>query len=124
MDQVQVFAEDAKVATRAAGSQIINDLAKACPLLVSGFGRSSRFDQELPEGTGDFSRENRSGRNLLFGIREHAMGAIVNGIGYYGIFRPSGATFAVFADYMLVPFVSRHSLACRYFMFGHTTRSG
>lgn len=37
---------------------------------------------------------------MLFGIREHAMGAIVNGIGYYGIFRPSGATFAVFADYM------------------------
>ena len=49
---------------------------------------------------GDFSKDNHGGRNLLFGIREHAMGAIVNGIGYYGIFRPSGATFAVFADYM------------------------
>jgi transketolase len=49
---------------------------------------------------GDFSSTNNAGRNLLFGIREHAMGAIVNGIGYYGIFRPSGATFAVFADYM------------------------
>ncbi len=100
MDQVQVFAEDAKVATRAAGSQIINDLAKACPLLVSGsadlHGSTKNYLKEL----GDFSRENRSGRNLLFGIREHAMGAIVNGIGYYGIFRPSGATFAVFADYM------------------------
>jgi len=100
MDQVQVFAEDAKVATRAAGSQIINDLAKACPLLVSGsadlHGSTKNYLKEL----GDFSPENRSGRNLLFGIREHAMGAIVNGIGYYGIFRPSGATFAVFADYM------------------------
>lgn len=100
MDQVQVFPEDAKVATRAAGSQIINDLAKACPLLVSGsadlHGSTKNYLKEL----GDFSRENRSGRNLLFGIREHAMGAIVNGIGYYGIFRPSGATFAVFADYM------------------------
>ena len=100
MDQVQVFAEDAEVATRAAGSQIINDLAKACPLLVSGsadlHGSTKNYLKEL----GDFSREDRAGRNLLFGIREHAMGAIVNGIGYYGIFRPSGATFAVFADYM------------------------
>jgi len=100
MDKVQVFPEDAKVATRAAGSQIINDLAKACPLLVSGsadlHGSTKNYLKEL----GDFSREDRSGRNLLFGIREHAMGAIVNGIGYYGIFRPSGATFAVFADYM------------------------
>jgi transketolase len=100
MDKVQVFAEDAKVATRAAGSQIINDLAKACPLLVSGsadlHGSTKNYLKEL----GDFSREDRAGRNLLFGIREHAMGAIVNGIGYYGIFRPSGATFAVFADYM------------------------
>jgi len=100
MDQVQVFAEDAKVATRAAGSQIINDLAKACPLLISGsadlHGSTKNYLKEL----GDFSREDRAGRNLLFGIREHAMGAIVNGIGYYGIFRPSGATFAVFADYM------------------------
>ena len=59
-------------------------------------GSTKNYLKEL----GDFSRENRSGRNLLFGIREHAMGAIVNGIGYYGIFRPSGATFAVFADYM------------------------
>jgi transketolase len=100
MDKVQVFPEDAKVATRAAGSQIINDLAKACPLLVSGsadlHGSTKNYLKEL----GDFSREDRAGRNLLFGIREHAMGAIVNGIGYYGIFRPSGATFAVFADYM------------------------
>ena len=38
---------------------------------------------------GDFTKDNHSGRNLLFGIREHAMGAIVNGIAYYGIFRPS-----------------------------------
>ena len=100
MDKVQVFPEDAKVATRAAGSQIINDLAKAFPLLVSGsadlHGSTKNYLKEL----GDFSREDRAGRNLLFGIREHAMGAIVNGIGYYGIFRASGATFAVFADYM------------------------
>ena len=95
-----MFAEDAKVATRAAGSQIINDLAKALPLLVSGSADLHGSTKNYLKDMGDFSRDNPGGRNLLFGIREHAMGAIVNGIGYYGIFRPSGATFAVFADYM------------------------
>jgi len=100
MDQVQVFPEDAKVATRAAGSQIINDLAKAMPLLVSGSADLHGSTKNYIKDVGDFTKDNHGGRNLLFGIREHAMGAIVNGIGYYGIFRPSGATFAVFADYM------------------------
>ncbi|MBC8348794.1 MAG: transketolase, partial [Verrucomicrobia bacterium] len=100
MDQVQVFPEDAKLATRAAGSQIINDLAKALPLLVSGSADLHGSTKNYLKEQGDFSRDNHAGRNLLFGIREHAMGAIVNGIGYYGVFRPSGATFAVFADYM------------------------
>src|SRR5690606_38278862 len=48
---------------------------------------------------GDFSAENPTGRNIWFGIREHAMGAICNGIAYDGIFRASCATFLVFADY-------------------------
>jgi transketolase len=100
MDQVQVFPGDAKLATRAAGSQIINDLAKALPLLVSGSADLHGSTKNYLKEQGDFSRDNHAGRNLLFGIREHAMGAIVNGIGYYGVFRPSGATFAVFADYM------------------------
>ena len=100
IDSVQVFAEDAKVATRAAGSQIINDLAKAFPLLISGSADLHGSTKNYLKEMGDFSSTNNAGRNLLFGIREHAMGAIVNGIGYYGIFRPSGATFAVFADYM------------------------
>ena len=100
MDQVQVFAEDAKVATRAAGSQVINDLAKAMPLLISGSADLHGSTKNYIKEVGDFTADNHAGRNMLFGIREHAMGAIVNGIGYYGIFRPSGATFAVFADYM------------------------
>ena len=100
MNQVQVFAEDAKVATRAAGSQVINDLAKAMPLLISGSADLHGSTKNYIKEVGDFTADNHAGRNMLFGIREHAMGAIVNGIGYYGIFRPSGATFAVFADYM------------------------
>ncbi|MBO93829.1 MAG: transketolase [Opitutales bacterium] len=100
MDRVQVFPGDAKLATRVAGSQIINDLAGALPLLVSGSADLHGSTKNYLKEQGDFSRDNHSGRNLLFGIREHAMGAIVNGFGYYGIFRASGATFAVFADYM------------------------
>ena len=52
------------------------------------------------DAAGDFTRNNPIGRNILFGIREHAMGAIVNGFGYDGLFRASCATFAVFSDYM------------------------
>ena len=100
MDRVQVFPGDAKLATRAAGAQVINDLAAALPLLVSGSAALHGSTKNYLKEQGDFSRKNHSGRNLLFGIREHAMGAIVNGFGYYGIFRASGATFAVFADYM------------------------
>ena len=100
MDQVQVFAEDAKVATRAAGSQVINDLAKAMPLLISGSADLHGSTKNYIKEVGDFTADNHAGRNMLFGIREHAMGAIVNGIGYYGIFRPSGATFEVFVDFM------------------------
>ncbi len=100
MDRVQTFPEDAKLATRACGAQIINDLAAVLPLLVSGSADLHGSTKNYLKEQGDFSRDNNSGRNLLFGIREHGMGAIVNGFGYYGIFRASGATFAVFADYM------------------------
>jgi len=100
MDRVQTFPEDAKLATRACGAQVINDLAQALPLLVSGSADLHGSTKNYLKEQGDFAADNRSGRNLLFGIREHAMGAIVNGFGYYGIFRASGATFAVFADYM------------------------
>ena len=59
---------------------------------------------------GDFLPGNESGRNLLFGIREHAMGALLNGMAYDGIWRASGATFMVFADY-LRPSIRLASLA-------------
>merc|ERR1712054_670250 len=52
------------------------------------------------KGVGDFSKFNYAGRNFYYGIREHAMGAILNGIGFYGLFRASGSTFLVFSDYM------------------------
>ena len=91
---------DAKAATRASGGEVLQHLAEAVPTLVTGsadlFGSTKNY---LKKG-GDFTREDRAGRNFRFGIREHAMGAIVNGIGYDGLFIPSGATFLTFSDYM------------------------
>ena len=88
------------VATRVAGGNIINALAKELPLLLTGsadlFGSTKNYINDV----GDFTRDNHSGRNIRFGIREHAMGAIVNGIAYHGVFTASGATFTTFADYM------------------------
>lgn len=87
-------------ATRATGGTVINAVAKAMPQLITGsadlYGSTKNY---IKEG-GDFCPENLSGRNIWFGIREHAMGAICNGIAYDGIFRASGATFLVFADYL------------------------
>ncbi|MDA9764596.1 transketolase [Opitutales bacterium] len=88
------------VATRVAGGNVINALAANVPLLITGsadlFGSTKNYINDV----GDFTRDNPTGRNIRFGIREHAMGAIVNGIAYHGIFIASGATFATFADYM------------------------
>ncbi|MDG2382645.1 MAG: transketolase [Pirellulaceae bacterium] len=100
VDRIPEFAEDYADATRGAGGVVMQTLAKEVPNLFTGsadlFGSTKNYMKEQ----GDFSRDNYAGRNLWFGIREHAMGAILNGAAYDGIFRPSGATFAVFADYL------------------------
>jgi transketolase len=94
------FPEDYKDATRSAGSKVINDVAKAMPQFLTGSADLFGSTKNYLAGQGDFSRLNATGRNIWFGIREHAMGAICNGIAYDGIFRASGATFCVFADYV------------------------
>ncbi len=98
--KIPAFAVDYKDATRSAGATIINAVAKEIPQLLTGsadlFGSTKNY---LKDG-GDYSTANPLGRNIWFGIREHAMGAICNGIAYDGIFRASGATFLVFADYL------------------------
>jgi len=101
MAQIPEFDEDsASGATRATGGAVINAVAKHVPQLITGsadlFGSTKNYIKE----EGDFSRDNPTGRNVWFGIREHAMGAICNGIAYDGIFHASGATFLAFADYM------------------------
>jgi transketolase len=96
---VPEFPAEGKAATRNSGGEILNHLAKAIPHLITGsadlFGSTKNY---IKDG-GDFSRNNPTGRNIWFGIREHAMAGIVNGIKYDGLFRASSATFLVFADY-------------------------
>jgi len=99
-ERIPAFAADYKDATRAAGGVVINALAKAMPHFLTGSADLYGSTKNYINGGGDFSRQNPAGRNIWFGIREHAMGAICNGIAYDGLFRASGATFLVFADYL------------------------
>ena len=93
------FDPASNIATRKAGSDVLQPVAGAMPLLVSGSADLHGSTLNYIKDGGDFNRENRAGRNLHFGIREHAMCGIMNGLAYDGIFRASGATFLVFSDY-------------------------
>ncbi|MBV8399350.1 MAG: transketolase, partial [Acetobacteraceae bacterium] len=99
LSQIPVSKPDEKIATRKAGSEVLQPIAKALPLLISGSADLHGSTLNYIKDGGDFSAKERAGRNIHFGIREHGMCAILNGIGYHGTFRPSGATFLVFADY-------------------------
>jgi transketolase len=99
LSKIPVFKADSKIATRKAGSDVLQAVAAAIPLLIGGSADLYGSTLNYINGGEDFTAQNRGGRNIRFGIREHGMCAILNGIGYYGIFRPSGATFLVFADY-------------------------
>jgi transketolase len=89
-----------EMATRTIGGEILNKLAMAVPNLFGGSADLNPSTKTYLKGTEDFSLENRHGRNLHFGIREHAMGAIANGIALHGGFRAFVSTFFVFSDYM------------------------
>ena len=89
-----------KEATRASSGNLINKLAKLLPNLVGGSADLAPSTKTYINGAGDYSAENRSGRNLRFGVREHAMAAISNGIALHGGLRIFCATFFVFSDYM------------------------
>lgn len=100
LDLIPEFGADYSNATRAAGGEVIQAVAAAMPSLITGsadlYGSTKNY---IKEG-GDFGAGQFAGRNIWYGIREHAMGAISNGLAYDGIFRASCATFAVFADYL------------------------
>jgi transketolase len=98
-EKIPVFDREAKIATRKAGSEVLQPLADAVPLLIGGSADLYGSTLNYIKSDKDFNPQNRAGRNIRFGIREHGMCAILNGLAYDGIFRPSGATFLVFADY-------------------------
>jgi transketolase len=104
---VPEFPADTKIATRKAGQDVLQPLAAKVPLLIGGsadlYGSTLNYIGDLKAGDDDFKPGHRTGRNIRFGIREHGMCSILNGIAAHGIFRPSGATFLVFADYCRPP---------------------
>lgn len=87
-------------ATRSCGGKILNEIAKVMPNLLSGSADLSPSTKTEIKGAGYFSPENRIGRNIHFGIREHAMAAICNGIQLHGGLRIMCSTFFSFSDYM------------------------
>ncbi|MFO8071530.1 MAG: transketolase [Polyangia bacterium] len=92
--------EDSPAATRALSGACLNALADRVPL-IGGSADLSPSNKTLLIDSGDFNAEDRRGRNLRFGVREHAMGGIVNGIALHGCgLKPYCGTFLVFADYM------------------------
>jgi transketolase len=99
LEKIPVMASDVKVATRAAGRDVLQPIAAQMPLVIGGSADLYGSTLNYIASDKDFDASNRSGRNIRFGIREHGMASIANGIAYDGLFRPSIATFLVFADY-------------------------
>lgn len=88
-----------KEATRVTNGKVMNLIAPNVETLVGGCADLSSSTKAYLEELGNFSKENRKGRNIFFGVREHAMGAILNGLALSN-FRPFGSTFLVFSDYL------------------------
>lgn len=94
------FAVGESIATRAASGKVINALAKEIPYLIGGSADLAPSNNTHIDGGGNVQADDFSGRNFNFGVREHAMAAIMNGISLTGGFRIFGGTFLVFSDYM------------------------
>lgn len=96
-----VFEDDGKkLATRQASGKVLNAIAPYLPTLIGGSADLSPSTNTEIKNGGDFSKENYAGKNFHFGIREHGMASLQNGMAMYGGIIPFGATFLVFSDYM------------------------
>lgn len=91
---------DKALATRAASGKVMNALAKMTPLFWGGSADLAESNSTHLKDGGDFEKANAKGRNIRFGVREHAMGAIVSGLAHSRMLIPFGATFMTFSDYM------------------------
>ncbi|HJR79034.1 MAG TPA: transketolase, partial [Anaerolineales bacterium] len=95
------FADDTKgLATRSASGKVLNSLSAKLPELVGGSADLTPSNNTKFEEAGDFQKDNRSGRYLRFGVREHAMAAALNGMNLFGGIIAYGGTFLIFSDYM------------------------
>lgn len=91
---------DGPVATRSSSGIVMNSIADRLKMFIGGSADLAPSNKTMLKGRGDFSASEGDGQNLHFGVREHAMGAIVNGMAVHGALFPFGATFLVFSDYM------------------------
>jgi transketolase len=93
-------AKDGNVASRAAAGVVLNAIAPKIPELIGGSADLASSTNTIVKGAPSFSADDYSGRNFHFGVREHGMGAIMNGMSLHGGIVPYGATFLIFSDYM------------------------
>jgi transketolase len=98
-----IFPTDKPMATREASGKALNAFAKVLPMLLGGSADLRPSNNTFLEGMGEFQPGNYSGRNFHFGVREHAMGSVMNGIALTRPLIPFGGTFMVFYDYMRPP---------------------
>lgn len=99
-DLEAVFNDIEGISTREAGGEVLQKLSMQLPQLVGGSADLGPSNKTVMKTCGYYSKDDRTGRNIHFGVREHAMGKSLNGIALHGGFIPFGGTFLVFADFM------------------------
>lgn len=99
-DLEAVFNDIGGISTREAGGEVLQKLSMQLPQLVGGSADLGPSNKTVMKTCGYYSKDDRTGRNIHFGVREHAMGKALNGIALHGGFIPFGGTFLVFADFM------------------------
>ena len=101
---ISLFPADSKgIATRVASGKVLNAIAPNLPNLIGGSADLSPSNKTVVNGENFFQKDSYNGRNFHFGVREHAMGSILNGIALHGGLIPYGGTFLIFSDYMRPP---------------------
>jgi len=94
------FPTDKPLATRAASGRVLDAIAPRIPTLIGGSGDLTPSNNTLPKGERAMRRDDLSGRYIHFGVREHTMGGVLNGLSLHGGLFPYGGTFLIFSDYM------------------------
>ncbi len=111
--------DNGNVASRAASGVVLNAIAPKVPELVGGSADLASSTNTIVKGAPDITPENYAGRNFHFGVREHGMGSVLNGMSLHGGLIPYGATFLIFSDYMR-PAVRLASIMKRHVIYVYT----